>query len=146
MNASISGETTKGGLARLPALLKRHRPKLVVVELGGNDGLRGYPLKRIRANLEKMAQLNEQIGAETIFLGMRLPPNYGGRYAKPFFDQYGELAEQYNAGLVPFILEGVATKNGLMQEDGIHPTQIAQLLLLEHVWKPLEPALQRLAQ
>ena len=146
VNASIAGETTKGALARLPVLLERHQPKILIIELGGNDGLRGYPLKRIRANLEKMAQLNQQTGAKTIFLGMRLPPNYGGRYANPFFAQYGELAEQYNAGLVPFFLDGIATREGLMQEDGIHPTAIAQMLLLEHVWKPLEPMLKRLTQ
>ncbi|MBL4583352.1 MAG: arylesterase [Pseudomonadales bacterium] len=143
-NGSIAGETTKGGLVRLPALLKRHQPKIVVIELGGNDGLCGYPLKRIRANLETMIQLASKAGAEVILVGMRLPPNYGGRYANPFFAQYGELATQYKTGLVPFFLDGIVTKEGLMQEDGIHPTQIAQLQLLEHVWKPLEQMLSRL--
>lgn len=142
VNASIAGETTKGALARLPALLERHQPKIVLIELGGNDGLRGYPLVRIRTNLETMVQLNQKIGAQTILAGMRLPPNYGGRYANPFFEQYAELARQYKTGLVPFFLDGIATQQGLMQEDGIHPTEIAQMLLLDHVWKPLEPMLE----
>ncbi|MDF1644413.1 MAG: arylesterase [Pseudomonadales bacterium] len=143
VNASISGETTKGGLARLPALLERHQPSIVVIELGGNDGLRGYPLARIRANLETMLQLNQKAGAQTILAGMRLPPNYGDRYAKPFFEQYAKLARQYKTGLVPFFLDGVATQQGLMQEDGIHPTEIAQERLLDQVWKSLEPMLKR---
>ncbi|MBV1915458.1 MAG: arylesterase, partial [Pseudomonadales bacterium] len=141
VNASISGETTKGALDRFPALVKRHSPKVVVIELGGNDGLRGYPVKEMTANFEAMIQMSQEIGAKTILAGMRLPPNYGGRYAEPFFQQYASIAEKYQTGLVPFFLDGVAGHPDMMQGDGIHPNEPAQSILLEHVWKPLKPML-----
>ena len=146
VNASISGETTKGALDRLPALLKRHHPKIVVIELGGNDGLRGYPVQQMTANFEAMIEMNQKIGAQTILAAMRLPPNYGGRYAEPFFQQYADIAEKYQTGLVPFFLDGVAGHPDLMQGDGIHPNIPAQPKLLEQVWKPMEPMLERLAR
>lgn len=141
INASISGETTSGGLARLPDLLQRYQPDWVILELGGNDGLRGTPLGLIEANLETMIRQAQQAGAQVLLLGMRIPPNYGPRYAEGFFDLYGGLAERYGVPLQPFFLDGVATRPGLMQRDGIHPTAEAQTQLLENVWHLLEPLL-----
>ena len=122
VNASISGETTEGGKARLPALLQQHRPRLVVLELGGNDGLRGFSLALTRANLAAMIATAHDAGARVLLLGMRIPPNYGPRYAEGFHALFGELATQTGAALVPFLLEGIATDPALMQTDGVHPT------------------------
>jgi len=133
VNASISGETTSGGLNRLPALLEEHGPALVVIELGGNDGLRGYPIATLRANLERMAALSMEAGARVILLPMEIPPNYGARYAGAFRESYALAAERTGAALAPFILEGIATDPGLMQADGIHPTAEAQPQMLGNV-------------
>ncbi len=140
VNASISGETTSGGVRRLPALLDRHQPKIVVLELGGNDGLRGFPLAGIKSNLRRMIKLAQAAGAEVLLLGMRIPPNYGPAYTEPFSQQYEQLAGTHDLVLVPFFLAGIAEDAALMQGDGIHPTAEAQPLLLAHVW----PALQDL--
>jgi acyl-CoA thioesterase-1 len=137
VNASISGETTGGGLARLPLALKTHEPDVVIVELGGNDGLRGYPLAQIRANLERIGVLSQTAGAELVFLGMRIPPNYGARYANAFHRVFAEVAEAFDAPLTPFLLEGVALTPGMMQSDGVHPTRVAQPLLLDNAWAAL---------
>lgn len=146
VNASITGDTTRGGLARLPATLKRHEPSIVVLELGGNDGLRGIPVEEIRRNLEQMIQLSAESGAAVVLAGMRIPPNYGPRYADAFHRVYLELAQEYGTGIVPFLLEGVALEEARMQPDGVHPTAEGQAAMLENVWPALEPLLDRPAR
>lgn len=141
VNASVSGETSGGGLARLPALLKEHKPSIVIIELGGNDGLRGHPVNIMRANLEQMIELSQDANAKVILLGMQIPPNYGARYTRTFVQTYPELAKKHELALVPFFLEGVAGDSELMQRDGIHPTADAQVTMLNHVWPVLEPIL-----
>jgi acyl-CoA thioesterase-1 len=126
VNASISGDTTQGGVARLPALLKTHQPDLLLIELGGNDGLRGTPLTVIRNNIEHMITMAEHEGIMVMLLGMQIPPNYGARYADGFASIYSDLANQQETLLLPFLLEGIATQPELMQADGIHPTAAAQ--------------------
>ena len=143
VNASISGETTEGGKARLPALLAEHRPAVLVLELGGNDGLRGFPLAVTRANLEAMIRAAHSAGTRVLLAGMRIPPNYGPRYTEGFHALYGELATAHDTALVPFILEGVAGVPGLMQDDGIHPRAEAQPAILALVMPALEPLLRR---
>ena len=140
VNASISGDTTGGGLARLPRALEIHKPYLVIIELGGNDALRGYPIERIGANLDAMVRLARGGGAAVMLLGMEIPPNYGARYTHAFHDMYPQVAARSGAALVPFLLDGVATEATLMQADGIHPTAAAQSRLLDNIW----PALQAL--
>ena len=140
VNASITGDTTEGGLARLPAALQRHRPALVVIELGGNDGLRGFPLQRIRANLRRLVQLAREAGARVLLLGVRLPANYGA-YAERFHALYREVAEAEGVPLVDFFLEGVAETRALMQADGIHPAAAAQPRILDNIWPALRPLL-----
>ncbi|MBB4862380.1 acyl-CoA thioesterase-1 [Pseudomonas nitritireducens] len=141
VNASISGDTTAGGLARLPALLSEQKPKLVVIELGGNDGLRGMAPAQLQQNLNAMAQQSQQAGARVILLGMRLPPNYGQRYTDAFAKVYGSVASEQKIPLVPFFLEGVGGVPGMMQADGIHPAVGAQPRLLDNVWPTLKPLL-----
>jgi acyl-CoA thioesterase I len=141
VNASISGETTEGGKARLPALLAEHRPAVVLIELGGNDGLRGFPVAVTRANLETMILAAQGAGARVLLAGMRIPPNYGPRYTEAFHALYAELASAHHTALVPFLLEGVAGDPGLIQEDGIHPNTAAQPRLLAQVRPVLEPLL-----
>ena len=126
INASSSGETTQGGLTRLPALLKQHQPDLTIIELGGNDGLRGTPIPVIRRNLERMVQLAQAAGSDVMLLGMQIPPNYGARYTELFSRSFTELAGRFELPVVPFLLEGIATEPELMQSDGIHPTTAAQ--------------------
>jgi acyl-CoA thioesterase-1 len=142
INASISGETSAGAAARLPTLLQQHRPRVVVVELGGNDGLRGYPIKRLRDNLRSMAELSREAGAAVLLLGMEIPPNYGSRYTAAFRDSYATVAAETNSALTPFMLAGIATEPSLMQADGIHPTPQAQAQLLANVWPALGPLLE----
>jgi acyl-CoA thioesterase-1 len=141
VNASISGETSAGAAARLPALLEEHQPGVVIIELGGNDGLRGYPVSRMRDNLTAMAQQSKAAGARVLILAMEIPPNYGSRYASAFRNSFGKVAEETGSALSPFMLDGVATTGELMQPDGIHPTVEAQPLLLDNVWPHLEPLL-----
>jgi acyl-CoA thioesterase-1 len=141
VNASITGDTTRGGLARLPAALERHDPAIVVLELGGNDGLRGLPVEEIRRNLEQMIQLSTGSGAEVLLAGMRIPPNYGPQYADAFHRVYRDLAQEYGIRLVPFLLDGIALEEGHMQDDGIHPTPEGQAAMLDNVWPELEPLL-----
>lgn len=141
VNASISGETTSGGLARLPALLAEHRPEVLVIELGANDGLRGLPIGQIRSNIEAMIGQASAARAEVILLGIELPVNFGRRYRGQLRAVYAELAQAHGLGLVPFLLEGVALEPGLMQDDGLHPTAQAQPRLLDNVWPVLERAL-----
>jgi acyl-CoA thioesterase I len=143
INASISGDTTGGGLARLPKALAEHRPDIVILELGGNDGLRGYPIARMRGNLQTMIDLTRATGAIPLLVGMQIPPNYGARYTAGFRDTFTELAETNQIPVLPFLLEDVALKPGWMQSDGIHPTAEAQPAMRDAVWKVLEPLLKR---
>jgi len=142
VNASVSGETTGGGLARLPEALARHEPDLVIIELGGNDALRGYPVTRIRDNLSEMVRLARAEADEVLLLGMQIPPNYGPRYTREFARAFQEVAEAEAVTLVPFFLQQVALEPSLMQDDGIHPTAAAQPLLLEALWPTLAPLLE----
>lgn len=139
INASISGETTKGGLRRLPDLLQRHRPSVVIVELGGNDALRGQPLNSIRQRLSDIIELSQDAGADVLLAGMHIPPNYGPRYTAGFHAIFQQLAEQRQLAFVPFLLEGVATRAEWMQADGIHPKAEAQASILSNVLPALEP-------
>ncbi len=142
INGSISGETTGGGLARLPQALDTHSPEIVVIELGGNDGLRGYPTDLVRSNLKEMVELSLAQDAKVLLVGMQIPPNYGPRYTEAFFSMYEEVAAETGVALLPFFLEKVALTPGLMQSDGIHPTAEAQPLLLETLWDYLVPLLE----
>lgn len=137
VNASISGETTTGGLRRLDSLLAKWQPELVIIELGGNDGLRGVNLKTIESNLSRMIAQAQSTPADVILLGMHIPPNYGPRYTDGFHRIYHTLSEEYSISLVPFLLDNVATNSELMQPDGIHPTARAQPTILETVWPVL---------
>ena len=143
VNASISGETTEGGRVRLPPLLAEYRPSVVIIELGANDGLRGFPLAIPRANIEQMITEATQAGARVVLAGMRIPPNYGPRYTQQLHALYAELASAHGAALVPFLLDGVAGDPALMQEDGIHPNTAAQPRLLAQVLPVLEPLIAR---
>ncbi len=141
VNASISGETTDGGLRRLPDLLTQYEPDVVVIELGGNDGLRGFPVAQLRDNLEKMSQLARDAGARVLILPMEIPPNYGQRYTKAFRSSFPSAAAATQASLGPFLLDGIATDPQLMQSDGIHPTVAAQPLLLDNLRAAIEDLL-----
>ena len=141
VNASISGDTSAGGAARLSALLAEHRPELVIIELGGNDGLRGQPPAQLQQNLASMVEKSQQAGAKVLILGMRLPPNYGVRYTTAFAEVFPKVAEASGAALVPFVLEGIGGVSSMMQADGIHPTAEAQPVLLDNVWPTLKPLL-----
>ncbi|WP_165666249.1 arylesterase [Metapseudomonas otitidis] len=141
VNASISGDTSAGGAARLPALLGEHKPEVVIIELGGNDGLRGQPPAQLQQNLASMVEQSRQAGAKVLVLGMRLPPNYGKRYTDAFARVFSDVAKEQQVPLVPFFLEGVGGVEGMMQADGIHPAAGAQPRLLENVWPSLQPLL-----
>ena len=143
VNASSSGETTGGALARLPRALETHRPAIVVVELGGNDGLRGLPIAEVRGNFEDLIRLSKDAGARVLLIGMRIPPNYGPAYTESFHGLYGELAARHRLPLVPFFLDGIALDESLMLDDGLHPNAAAQPVLLEQAWTRLEPLLAR---
>lgn len=133
INASISGETTAGGRRRITELLQEHQPEGVIIELGGNDGLRGYPVARMRDNLVRIAETARDAGAEVLILPMEIPPNYGSRYAADFRDSFPAAAEKTGARLGPFMLEGIATRQHLMQDDGIHPTREAQPMIVDNL-------------
>lgn len=141
INASVSGDTTSNGLARLPSLLERHQPDMVIIELGGNDGLRGVPIKNIEANLTKLITLSQQAGAQVILAGMQIPPSYGPFYAKPFADMYPKLAQKHGTALIPFLLEGVGGNQELMQADGIHPNTKGQPVLAQNALKVISQLL-----
>ena len=138
VNASVSGETTGGGVVRLPKTLEVYQPSLVILELGGNDGLRGYPIQKIRENTAMMTEAILASGADVVLVGMVLPPNYGRRYTAAFENLYAEVAKEFNVPFLPFLLEGVATSESLLQRDGIHPTVEAQPLLLDDIWPAVE--------
>jgi acyl-CoA thioesterase-1 len=141
-NASIGGETTDGGLRRLPRLIENNTPDVVIIELGGNDGLRGFPPDVIKSNLSSMIAQSQKAGASVILVGMQIPPNYGQRYTSMFADIYPTLSDRFNTALVPFFLQGIYDHHELMQDDGIHPTEKAQPKLLDNVWPVLESVLQ----
>lgn len=141
VNRSISGETTAGGLRRLPQALEQTAPDLVIIELGANDGLRGLDLRAMRDNLDRMIALSRDAGADVLLLGMRIPPNYGPEYTDAFASVYRDVADRHEVALLPFFLEPVADDWDLVQDDGLHPTAAAQPLLLAHVWPALEPLL-----
>jgi acyl-CoA thioesterase-1 len=141
VNASVSGETTAGGLRRLPEDLKRHKPAIAVIELGANDALRGQPVAAIRSNLEQMIRLARAARAEPVLVGIMIPPNYGIDYAREFRDLYTDVAKKNKVALVPFLLEGIADKPEMFQADQMHPTAGAQSRILDNVWPALEPLL-----
>jgi acyl-CoA thioesterase-1 len=143
VNASISGDTTAGGRTRLPALLAAHRPAVVVIELGGNDGLRGGDLAATRANLDAMIDDAQKAHAKVLLVGMQLPPNYGSAYTARFAALYADAAKRHRTALVPFFFEGFATDDALFQADRVHPTQAAQPRLLDNVWPALEKLLAK---
>jgi len=146
INASISGDTTSGGRSRLPALLKQHRPNIVILELGGNDALRGLPLSMTRDNLDAMARAAKAAGAKVVIAGMQLPPNYGRKYGDEFAALFATVAQAEGAALVPFLLKGVADvpqSEALFQADRIHPKEAAHPTILDNVWPVLEPLLAR---
>jgi acyl-CoA thioesterase I len=138
VNASISGDTTANGLARLPTLLDAHHPQIVVIELGGNDGLRGLSLPEMQHNIKTMVEKARSQGAKVLLLGIRLPPNYGKTYTERFHQVYEDVARESKVSLAPFILEGIATDRTLMQADGLHPDAEAQRKVLENVWAELK--------
>ena len=144
VNASISGDTTRGGLARLPAALNRFAPALTIIELGGNDGLRGFPLEEMGDNLAGMIELARGTGSQVVLLGMMIPSNYGPRYTDDFQGRFSTLSDRFGVPLVPFFLEDVALDATLMQADGIHPNEAAQPLMLDAVWPIIEPVLRDL--
>jgi acyl-CoA thioesterase-1 len=141
VNASVSGETTQGGLARLPRALETHKPAIVIVELGGNDGLRGLQLAASRDNLSKIIEKARSAKAQVLLVGMMIPPNYGPRYGEEFREMFVALARKYSLAFVPFLLDQVALKPELMQADGIHPNAAGQPQILENLWPRLKPLL-----
>ena len=142
INGSISGETTAGGLRRLSAMMATHRPTIVLIELGGNDGLRGYPINQLRENLRALVQAAGAGGAKALIAEMEIPPNFGSRYTTLFRESFAVAADKTGAELIPFMLTDIATNPALMQADGIHPTQQAQSTILDNVWPYLEEALE----
>ena len=143
VNASISGETTSGGAARIGDALERFRPDVVVLALGGNDGLRGLPVAEMKANLARIIRAAQARKARVLVVGMRIPPNYGRKYTEEFFRAFADVARGEKAAYVPFLLDGIGEHRELFQADQIHPTAAAQPLVLDTVWKGLEPLLKR---
>jgi acyl-CoA thioesterase I len=143
VNASVSGETTAGGLARLPRALELHHPTIVIIELGGNDGLRALPIAQLRSNLGQMTDLATAAGAKVLLLGMRMPPNYGAEYTERFAASFTELARDKKLPLVPFLLNDIALSPSLTQDDNIHPNVLGQPVLLRNVWQSLRPLLRK---
>ncbi len=143
VNASISGETTRGGLSRFKQALDKHQPDIVILELGANDGLRGFPPKVIQENLNRMIKLAKKKLANVLLAGIYLPPNYGKRYTEMFHNIYIDLAKQHNLTLIPFLLEGIGTNKSLMQSDGLHPSADAQPMIANTVWEKLSPLITK---
>ena len=143
VNASVTGETTAGGLARLPRALALHHPRVVILELGGNDGLRALPIDQMRSNLGKMVDLAVDSGAQVLLLGMRIPPNYGPEFTEKFFAVFADVARDKKTPLVPFLLNDIALSPNLMQADGVHPNELGQPKLLDNVWPRLRPLLRK---
>ena len=145
INASISGDTTSGGRSRLPALLIRHTPQIVIIELGGNDALRGLPLSMSQTNLTSMVEQAQKTGAKVILVGMQIPPNYGREYGQTFKTMFNDVSLAKKTALVPFLLEGVGPQNEMFQPDGIHPNESAQPIMMETVLKVLLPVIKELS-
>ena len=143
VNASVSGETTAGGLDRLPRALALHRPRILILELGGNDGLRALPIPQMQSNLARMVRLAQTAGASVLLLGMRMPPNYGPEYTAQFEHAFVAVAKARRVAFVPFFLQGIATQPAMMQADGLHPNTHGQAGLLANVWRALEPMLRK---
>ncbi len=143
INDSISGETSQGALKRLSATLAQHEPSIIIIEIGGNDGLRGMPIKLIRKNIAEMIELSQAQNTKVLLLGMQIPPNLGPRYASAFADNYASLAKQYAVAFVPFFMKGVADVPSLMLSDGIHPKAAGQTVLLDNVWPTLTALLKQ---
>ncbi len=143
VNASISGDTTANARSRLPQALASHEPAVVLLELGGNDGLRGLSLTAMKSNLAAMIASSQEAGSQVLLIGMQLPPNYGPRYTEKFQSIYHELAGERNLALLPSLVDGIGTKQNLMQQDGIHPNAVAQPLIVDRVWKELVPLLDQ---
>jgi len=143
VNASVSGETSSGGLERLPRALQLHQPQIVVLELGGNDGLRGLPVSDLRENLGQMVRLSQAAGARVLLVGIRVPPNYGARYTEEFASVFPQLAAEYHLPLVPFLLDKVALDPSRMQQDGTHPNAAGEPQVLETLWPYLKPLLKK---
>ncbi len=143
VNASVSGETTAGGLARLPRALSMHHPEIVIIELGGNDGLRALPVDQMRANLAKMVDLSVGSGARVLLLGIRMPPNYGPEFTEKFRSAFADVAVEKKIPLMPFLLTDIALSPNLMQADGVHPNELGQPKLLANVWPSLKKILRR---
>lgn len=146
VNASVSGETTSGGLSRLNATLAETQAAIIILELGANDGLRGLPLNAMNANLSAMIKQSKQNNAKVLLLGMKIPPNYGPRYTQSFSLTYSQLSKNHNILLVPFMLENVAAKPNLIQQDGLHPNALGQPIILENIWPHLQPLLKKKSQ
>jgi acyl-CoA thioesterase-1 len=142
VNASISGDTTAGGRARIGELLAKNRPAVVILELGGNDGLRGLPIAQMKANLGTMIERSKKAGARVLLVGMRMPPNYGPDYTEAFDNAFADVAKRYRVELAPFILDGFGDKPEYFQADRIHPTAEVQPLILERIWRGLRPLLK----
>ncbi|MDH4019999.1 MAG: arylesterase [Xanthomonadales bacterium] len=143
LNSSISGDTTQGGLSRIPRLLDRYQPEIVIIELGANDGLRGIDPSITRENMTDMIRQSQAVGAQVLLAGIKLPPNYGSAYLQQFESIYPDLAKEFDTLLVPFFMDGVAFRPDLLQADTIHPNEKGQPVLLDNVWKVLQPALAR---
>jgi len=141
INASISGETTSGGLTRLPALLNRYQPWIVILALGANDGLRGLSLRQMRTNLSSITEQSKREGAAVLLVGMQLPPNYGPAYTQTFHDTFKQVATSQNVPLIPFLLDGIGKDKSMFQQDGLHPTAKAQLKILDNIWTKLQQLL-----
>ncbi len=142
VNGSVSGATTAAGLQSLPAILERHQPDYMILELGANDGLQGKPVPYIKQNLVELISLAKSANVKVLLVGIRLPPNFGSRYTEPFFNQYADLASQYELEYLPFLLDGVAGNDELMQEDGLHPTAKAQPKILDNIWPAVNALIQ----
>jgi len=143
INASISGETTSGGLSRLTNTLAKTKPHIIIVALGANDGLRGLPIKEMTANLNAIITQSKKMNAKVLLIGMKIPPNYGAQYTNAFSQAYQQLSQQHQVSLVPFMLNNIAAKPALIQEDGLHPNALSQPILLDNIWPTLQPLLNR---
>ncbi len=143
VNTSISGETTSGGVSRIQHALDQTKPNIIILELGANDGLRGLPVQEMTANLNTIIEQSKKSGAKILLVGMRIPPNYGPQYTKRFSQSYVKLSQEHNIPLVPFMLENIAAKANLIQDDGLHPNAIAQPLVLDNIWPHLKQLLKK---
>ncbi len=143
INASVSGETSIGGLSRLSSTLSEHKPNLVILELGANDGLRGLPLTEMKANLARIIEQSKKSGAKVLLIGMKIPPNYGPKYSESFSQKYRQLSQELKVPRVPFMLKGMESRPELIQDDGLHPNVLGQPIILENIWSQLKLILKK---